>query len=699
MFLKYNISNIKREKRFLNIASCEIDANDNMYFLNLTTKENHNLNIGDVIVFNRNIKNVNNYSEADFLLKQKKILFKSKFSLSLNDKVTMINKNNPNDTYKIIIKSQKNGTLHTYIGEIVDNPKYPKIYNNYIFIDDETQENITTYGWKIIKNDEIIYVLNEQTITENNIKKNYPSGYYWYVNNETILITNDIEKILSKYYAFNYKLKVQHNNFTENTFSISFNKYQDLKINNLIDFKDYGVISLIGYIPNYLRKGDIINLRRKKYCYKFEREKNEGEFFKEVDFNPSDYESYLGYERITFLNKVYLWQRVITEIPCEVINDNSFKYSYDDGIFYHDDIIEIEDNSLINGFEILNDNIQFYEYMETINLNLPISSNYDKDINDENVINTYFNEKKEELITNIVDYEKKCFIPYYYRNNTYGIVNKISFNLFFRERTSRPASLGALDADTRWVTNDGMGWFQYKINENGEFIKNQTITNGDLLGYLDFNDDDVYYQKKKLSKSFLRLSFYNNNDPLNQMLLFYSTIFLDTGDLYKKYVNNISKKNNFVPVDENDEYSLVNDDTLGENNLTVSFNLYDRFNKEKSSEGFYLYLFPDGLTENNERTIYMKAEFNHAGYGKTIPLILPNVNNTCLTFSNKNFPTSLVNVDDVNLKEFYRQLYIPLKIKYKSDTNEFIYSFNLVNKYENNGITLNLFEPKINPLI
>ena len=275
-------------------------------------------------------------------------------------------------------------------------------------------------------------------------------------------------------------------------------------------------------------------------------------------------------------------------------------------------------------------------------------------------------------------------------NGIYNYLNKITFNLFFRERISRPASLGNPNTDTTWVTNDGLGWFQYKINENGDFVE-QENTNGDLLGHLGFNDEDVYYRKKKLSKTFLRLSFYDNNNPLNQMLLFYSTIFLDTGDLYDKFIRNSYKK------DENNE-SLVNDNSLGVDNLTTSFFVYDKYNRKKSSEGFYLYLFPDGLENGQEKTIYMKAEFNHAGYGKTVPLILPNKNKKCLTFSDNNFPTSLVDVDDVNLSEFYRQLYIPITIKYKADTNEFIYYFHYVNEYNNNEIVLNLYEPKINPL-
>ena len=62
----------------------------------------------------------------------------------------------------------------------------------------------------------------------------------------------------------------------------------------------------------------------------------------------------------------------------------------------------------------------------------------------------------------------------------------------------------------------------------------------DLIGYLNFTDADVYYRKKKISQSFLRLSFYNSKDPVEQKLLYYSTIFLDSGELYGKYIKQLS---------------------------------------------------------------------------------------------------------------------------------------------------------------
>ena len=611
MFLKYNISNIKREKRLLDISSCDIEKlqDDNKYLLKITTKTPHNLTVGDIIIFNREIMEIDSYVEMRIFL----------------------------------------------------------MYGGY----------------------DIVRLLKENVYYESGVKKTHPAGYYMLKDNTPVYITDDTEKI-HKYLSFNKKLSVLYDNLGKNTFSVIFDEFQELKVSNVLDLDTYGVVFLDGHNSRILKKGDILTLRKKIYCYNFKRIKTDEDNFKEVNVNPNNSTDYIGFDNVVFLGKVYAWGSKIIEIPCEVIDENTFQYSYDDGIFSYGDIIEIEDYSIINKDGELNKGINFYEYNETINITLPISKTCGKGLNDENIINTYFNDKKNEIIPEIVDYEKRCFQPYYKASNSYNFLNKITFNLFFRERISNSTGLDDTDTDTKWVTNDGLGWFQYKINDNGDFVEQENITKGDLLGYLGFNDDDVYYRKKKLSKTFLRLSFYDNNNPLNQMLLFYSTIFLDTGELYNKFIRNLHKKNG--------EKQLVNDDSLGVDNLTTSFFVYDKYNKKKSSEGFYLYLFPDGLENGQEKTIYMKAEFNHAGYGKTVPLILPNNNKKCLSFSDDKFPISLVEVDNVNLSEFYRQLYIPITIKYKEDTNEFIYYFHYVNEYNNNEIVLNLYEPKIKPL-
>jgi hypothetical protein len=179
------------------------------------------------------------------------------------------------------------------------------------------------------------------------------------------------------------------------------------------------------------------------------------------------------------------------------------------------------------------------------------------------------------------------------------------------------------------------------------------------------------------------------------MLLFYSTIFLDSGDLYGKYIKNIQKKlDHIARYGDSANYSLVMDDTT---DLTVSFKVTDKFDSTKSSEGFYLYLFPDGIQNGEERTIYMKAEFNHAGYGSTIPLINPNNNTSLFTFNSNNFPVSLIDSENGSLKELYRQLYIPITVKYDETVEDFAYYFKLANN-DNGNLTINLFEPKINPI-
>jgi hypothetical protein len=206
---------------------------------------------------------------------------------------------------------------------------------------------------------------------------------------------------------------------------------------------------------------------------------------------------------------------------------------------------------------------------------------------------------------------------------------------------------------------------------------------------LNFTDDDVYYRKQKIAKSFLRLSFYDSKDPMTQQLLFYSTVFLDGGDLYGKYVKNVLKKI------ENPELSLVKNKTLGVNNLTASFNISDRYNRNTSSEGFYLYMFPDGIMNGSEREIYMKAEFNHAGYGYTIPLMRPTTGTTVLSFGK--IPTSLIDPDDGDLKQYYNSVYIPVRIKYDTALKDFVYYFPIVER-TGTKLKFNLYEPKLNPI-
>lgn len=325
---------------------------------------------------------------------------------------------------------------------------------------------------------------------------------------------------------------------------------------------------------------------------------------------------------------------------------------------------------------------ELYYFDNDINIPVNITSNFDRKLNNELIADLYFTEKKNEIIPDIVDYEKKCFSPYYKDGDTFKPVYGIKFNLFFRDR---------MNDYNDWDSNDTLYWNSWKPG-----ITTMVNTDGDPLGKLGFTDDDVFYQKLKIKKSFLRLSFYNDNNPFKQMLLYYSTIFVDSNDLYGKYIKNIGNK-----VNENDIREIVNSGAL-----TTSFVVYDKFEQTKSSEGFYLYLFPN-QNPTEEKTIYMCVEFNHAGYGKTIPFITQynTKDATAIDFGSDFKDYFIDEKRTTSLNEYFNRLHIPLTASYNEDIEDYIYYFNIKpsqNDYSSyrlndDGIlVINLYEPKLN---
>jgi hypothetical protein len=236
------------------------------------------------------------------------------------------------------------------------------------------------------------------------------------------------------------------------------------------------------------------------------------------------------------------------------------------------------------------------------------------------------------------------------------------------------------DADTWW--NGYNNGNQKILNSDlfGDFVKNKGKIS-DLLGYLNFTNNDVYYRKKKVAKSFIRLSFYNSKDIIEQKLLFYSTVFLDGGTLYGKYLKQLldikDGKINVSGLKDNVNVVLCESGSNRVDSQIVITNEYDR---TKSSEGFNIYLFAEDQLplENKEKTIYMKVEFNHAGNGKTIPMIM--------------WPKDGDKYTSLTIDNFIDSLYIPVQIGYLN--GRYVYHIpNAVN--ENGNINLILFEPKL----
>ena len=120
-----------------------------------------------------------------------------------------------------------------------------------------------------------------------------------------------------------------------------------------------------------------------------------------------------------------------------------------------------------------------------------------------------------------------------------------------------------------------------------------------------------------------------------------------------------------------------------ESRVDTKIVLTNEYDRTKSSEGFNIYLFSEDRNlnlENGEKTIYMKVEFNHAGNGKTIPMIMwpkdENGNYTALTIDN-----------------FIENLYIPIKLTYIN--GKYVYYIPNAKNNDNGNIDLILFEPKL----
>lgn len=307
----------------------------------------------------------------------------------------------------------------------------------------------------------------------------------------------------------------------------------------------------------------------------------------------------------------------------------------------------------------------------------------------------------------------------------------------------------------------------------------------DLLSFLGFSNDDVKYQKSKLKKTFLRISFYDSDNIGNQNLLHTSTIFLDSGGLFAKYIKNINteeeykegsniydkyeyanmsieeQKNcipngepmavigsSFVEDDTTTSYdkngarvnrepmrkNAVTTDDLGDDidelerlRLSSQFIVTDKFSSQHSSEGFYFYTYKTNDNGVYPSEIYMRVDFNHAGYGRTIPFMMPYVTENEATKDNryngikkiKTFEDIAYDWSEVDLDnnfeprddseigygsvKYIKYAYIKWKYRYDKDTQRHIYYLDpdiygdcvTSNNGHGHNIILNLYEGRI----
>ena len=321
--------------------------------------------------------------------------------------------------------------------------------------------------------------------------------------------------------------------------------------------------------------------------------------------------------------------------------------------FFYEVNEEGGDNITIHTYQFFN-NVEVIKQMAYYEIKTNINACDETNLLKENTIRDIFtNEIKNKIIPPFVDMEKIMYEP---TLSSIGdtAVEEIIFNLNLRTR----------EADKSWSIRRNGWWNEFP---GGHFT---SIKKADTITHLGFTDDDIRYQSMKVKKSFLRLSFYDSDNPLTQQLLYYSTIFLDSGDLFGKYI----KASGTPRTDA----------------IKCSFSVKSRYNTEKSSEGFYLYLFPSETPiDAPPKDIYMKVEFNHAGYGRTLQMLKPKIREDEW-------------IEAIPMNEFYDYTFIKLAAK-RLPGNQLNYIYYVDENtpavdidYDKKTINFYLFEAKVN---
>lgn len=500
------------------------------------------------------------------------------------------------------------------------------------------------------------------------------------INNDKIILTcecedvdklkngstiNTVNTLILNYgtYTFNNEFQVNGANEDNRSFSIISDKYYILKPFSIIRNSDNGISDYFEGNTEELR-GISLYLDEPHYY-------DDTYFLERIYTNGIDVITEKQYKALHEEQKENYYTDTIQKIPIHfryTIRDGEFKGEFKDVIvefryFSSDtlittlsafeknddtkelynlifnvsvnDTVENDISGNLSGIEILRENFLFTEFTNyyfeyeraVVNVPIPISNSFDTNLYQSDLLQEHFvEEEKRKAINKIVDLEKDVYYPVIKNNNGFSDVYTLRFNLHFREHRGN-----------NWLVDGNSFWNGVK-QENGGIIDTQITGDGvsDLLCFLDFNNDDIRYQKNKLKKSFLRLSFYDSMNPANQNMLGYSTIFLDSGNLFSKYVRYFETDGyKMIGYDKNN-YGIYNIDSKTkkgnrvdreygfdeEHRLSSQFVVKNKNTSTASSEGFYLYLWKDNESVLPQ-DLYMKVEFNHAGYGRTMPFMMP----------------------------------------------------------------------------
>lgn len=474
----------------------------------------------------------------------------------------------------------------------------------------------------------------------------------------------------------------------EQTFTIAFENYELVEVKNhalvennaILEILSHNMYECVNDVNNFIIKSMGVEYIGKRG---FVQDSKTGE---EID------ELYLTSKCIVFEKPIPYLNNVGS-----VFVKNTWHLK-DDNETFDDENIFISDNG---------------EYMTT---SIPLSTSISYKSTENNVFSNILQEVREMATPQIIDNEKRQFMPAIAQGNNLKLAQGIEFNLHFRDRYDLNIPDGEKEKLTlNWSTTDEQLWNGFVIDDTTNCLKRKyegfTDDNADELCDLGFTEDDIRFRKTKLKKSFLRLSFYSSKDVLDRNLLFYSTIFLDSGELFSIYSNIKNYKRELNSKANIAESAFDKTRTNDKLRLSAKLNVYNKYNVTKSSEGFYLYLFPDEVEgESKARTIYMKAEFNHAGYGKTVTMMLPrkryyndkinyNITNPPLKSDDDDFPITFLKNENGKVDNDYERytdsVMIPVNIIFDKTKGCYVYFFPWYDRAQENKIIINLWEPRI----
>ena len=353
---------------------------------------------------------------------------------------------------------------------------------------------------------------------------------------------------------------------------------------------------------------------------------------------------------------------------------------------------------------------------------IPIQVKNDVTLLKENNLANYFvNDEISKAVNPIPEMEKHVYMPVVATINangyTFSDLSKISFNLHMREHSG-----------DNWTVKENDRWcFSRYMDSNYEvFMPYMNNSNqSDLLGCLGFTNKDVKYQKNVLKKSFLRLSYYDSMNEADQHLLAYSVVYFDTANLYSKYLHTsempiyikygadidlanldiykggrvdtevkLSELTKFVTLPTN---NIARDEVIEKYRISSQLSVENKWVSGRTSEGYYLYMWADNDNGIVPSDLYLKVELNHAGYGRTIPFMLPYRDTpqhgikTCNEVDGDN---------GYDVRKYKRYSYIHMKYCYDKTNGRHVYFLDPEyygnNLYSNQNIlNINLYEAKV----